>query len=122
MPHQVVHFEIPADDVDRARQFYSSLFGWETDATPGFPDYYTFDASDGEQMQGGAIQARQPGMSAPVNYISVESVAEKVDRIRELDGEILMDKSPVQGMGWLAIFRDTEGNMFGLWEMDPNAA
>ena len=122
MPHQVVHFEIPADDVDRAREFYSSVFGWETDATPGFPDYYTFDTSDGQQIQGGAIQARQPGIQAPVNYISVESVEQSVDRIRRLDGEILMDKSPVPGMGWLAIFRDPEGNMLGLWEMDTSAA
>jgi hypothetical protein len=122
MPHQVVHFEIPADDVQRAREFYRSLLGWEAEAAPGFPDYYTFDTSDGQQVQGGAIQARQPGITAPVNYISVESVADKVERIRELKGEILMDKSPVPGMGWLAIFRDTEGNMFGLWEMDPNAA
>jgi uncharacterized protein len=122
MPHQVVHFEIPADDIDRARDFYGSLFGWETTPAPGFPDYYTFDSSDGQQLQGGAIQARQPGMEAPVNYINVESVEEKVRRIRDLNGEILMDRSPVPGMGWIAIFRDPEGNMFGLWETDPNAS
>ena len=122
MAHQVVHFEIPADDVQRARQFYSRLFGWQSEAAPGFPDYYTFDSSDGQRLQGGAIQARQPGMEVPVNYVSVESVGQMVGRIRELGGEILMDKAPVPGMGWMAIFRDTEGTTFGLWEMDPNAA
>lgn len=122
MAHQVVHFEIPADNVGRARQFYSRLFGWEMQEAPGFPDYWMFDASDGQQMQGGAVQKRQPGMEAPVNYISVESVPQMVGRIRELGGEILMEKSPVPGMGWLAIFRDTEGNTLGLWENDPNAA
>ena len=45
MPHQVVHFEIPADDIDRAREFYNGVFGWETTEAPGFPDYYTFDAN-----------------------------------------------------------------------------
>lgn len=122
MAHQVVHFEIPAEDVQRAVQFYSRLFGWEMEEASGYPDYYMFDSSGGQELQGGAVQKRQPGMESPVNYISVESVSQMVGRIRELGGEILMDKSPVPGMGWIAIFHDTEGNTFGLWEDDQSAA
>lgn len=116
-----VHFEIPADDVDRAKSFYSELFGWNVVPTKGFPDYFSVMVSDDENDLHGAMQARQEFAPNPLFYVGVDSVDETVTKLEGLGGTVAMPKSGVPGMGWLALFRDPEGNLFGLWQTDPDA-
>ena len=116
-----VHFEIPADDVERAKAFYEALFDWKITEMPGFPGYWGVRVSDDDNDLHGAMQARQDDAPTPLFYVAVESVDDTVARLEALGGTVMMPKSPVPGMGWLAIFRDPEGNRFGLWQMDPNA-
>ncbi|HSR30982.1 MAG TPA: VOC family protein [Anaerolineae bacterium] len=122
MKHTIVHFEIPADDVERAKEFYSELFGWQFSTPPGFEDYWVFDTGDPYQDPGGGLMARQVPEQGIVHYIQVESVEDHVTRVQELGGEVLMPKSPVPGMGWFAQFLDTEGNCFAVWQSDRSAA
>ena len=62
MKHTIVHFEVPADDVERAKTFYSELFGWQFSAPPGFEDYWLFSTGDSDEDVGGGLMARQaPG-------------------------------------------------------------
>jgi predicted enzyme related to lactoylglutathione lyase len=122
MKHTIVHFEIPADDVERAKVFYSELFGWEFSAPPGFEDYWTFDTGDPEQDAGGGLMSRQAVGQGIVHYFQVESVDEHAAKVEGLGGKVLYPKSPVPGMGWFAQFLDTEGNCFAVWESDKSAA
>ncbi|MDQ2690298.1 MAG: VOC family protein [Chloroflexota bacterium] len=115
------HFEIPADDPERAKRFYTDAFGWTFGPDiPGFEGYHLFTTPVGQEGMGGAIGKR--GESAPDklrSYINVTSIDETAAKIRELGGTILQDKEEVPGQGWYAVFTDTEGNELALWESLP---
>lgn len=122
MKHSVVHLEIPADDVDRAKSFYTQLFGWQFSTSPEYEGYWTVDVGEEEAGHGIGMMARQAPEHRLINYHQVESVAEYAARVEELGGKVIMPKSPVPGMGWFAQCLDTEGNAFALWESDTLAA
>lgn len=115
------HFEIPADDPDRAKRFYQALFGWTfSDPIPGFEGYHLFTTPVGQEGMGGAIGQR--GQSAPETlrtYVHVDSIDATAAKIAELGGQVVEPKSEVPGQGWYAVFRDTEGNELALWESPP---
>jgi hypothetical protein len=131
MDHTIVHFEIPADDPERATKFYRELFGWEIQkwASAEAPEYWMVSTVpiDGTGrptrpgVNGGLMRRQHPG-HAPVNYISVESLDEYARKARRLGAEEVMPRTPVKGMGWFAWLKDTEGNVFGLWQTDEKAA
>lgn len=113
----IAHIEFPSDDLDRARTFYSELFGWKLAAPPGFADYETFEAGEGP---GGGIGLR--GKTAPEAvrvYVSVDSIDVALARVGELGGSIAVEKTEVPGMGWYAAVVDSEGSEIGLWEDPP---
>lgn len=119
----VVHFEIPFDDVDRAKTFYTDLFGWKIEKYEG-GEYWMITTTDekGESgVGGGMMQRRQPGQPI-IQYIDVPSVGDHLKKVKDLGGQLIVPKMPVPGMGYFAVCQDTEGNSFGLWETDPNAS
>jgi predicted enzyme related to lactoylglutathione lyase len=122
MEHTIVHFEIPADDVARARAFYAQLFGWQITAPPEYPDYWLIQTDEAGQALGGGLMKRQAPGQGPLNYIGVESVADYAAKVEQLGGKILMPRSPVPGMGWFVVFQDPEDNVLALWESDPSAS
>jgi uncharacterized protein len=121
--HKFVHFEIPADDVPRAKKFYEALLGWRTEpmSEQGFPDYWSVKVSDNESDMHGGMLARSEETPAPTFYIGVASIDQTLAELQELGGTIAMPKDAVPGMGWLALFKDPEDNVFGLWQTDPQA-
>jgi predicted enzyme related to lactoylglutathione lyase len=131
MDHTIVHFEIPADNPDRALKFYRELFGWQIKKfdAPGAPEYWLVSTvpTDGQGqttrpgVNGGLMRRQHPGHQ-PVNYINVESVDEYVEKARRLGAEEVMPKTAVKEMGWFAWLRDTEGNVFAIWQTDGKAA
>lgn len=122
MKHTIVHFEIPADDAERATRFYKELFNWQISLAQGFEDYWLVQTGEEGKDLGGAIMKRQAPDQVPVSYIQVESVTEYAAKVEKLGGQVLVPRSPVPGMGWFAHCKDTEGNVFALWEDDPSAA
>lgn len=122
MKHTFVHFEIPADDLERAKTFYSQLFGWQIQASEGFGDYLLIQTGEEGKDLGGGMMKRQAPNQPYVNYVHVESVADYTARVEKLGGQVVIPKSPVPGMGWFAHCLDSEGNLFALWEVDPKAA
>jgi predicted enzyme related to lactoylglutathione lyase len=132
MDHTVVHFEIPADQPERAVKFYRELFGWDIKhyegSAAGGMDYWMVQTvpSDAEGhptrpgVNGGLMRRMFPGQ-APVNYIGVADVDEFVGKAEQLGAKVLMGKHPVPGMGWFAQLNDTEGNVFAIWQPDINA-
>lgn len=121
--NKLVHFEIPADDVERARNFYQELFGWhiESMSDQGFEGYWSVMVSDDENDMNGGLSERHASTPIPHFYIGVESMDQTLEKVRELGGTVEMAKDAIPGMGWLALFKDPEGNVFGLWQTDPEA-
>ncbi|HKQ29231.1 MAG TPA: VOC family protein [Burkholderiales bacterium] len=119
MPNPIVHFEIPADDVARAKAFYEKVFGWsikQFPMPPGGPEYWgvTTRKKGEDGIDGGLMKRNMPGQPF-ANYVSVKSIEEFQNRIQGNGGTIIMPKQEIgPGMGWIAVFKDTEGNMMGL--------
>jgi predicted enzyme related to lactoylglutathione lyase len=117
----IVWFEIGADNVERAKSFYGSLFGWKIEKMPGPMEYWHLDTGGGDDTPDGGIMKRQHPQQAITNYIGVPSVDEYVTKVQKLGGKIVVSKTAVPQMGYFAVCQDTENNAFGLWQMDKNA-
>lgn len=115
----IVHFEIPADNVERAKSFYSRLFGWKIEEIPGM-DYWRITTSGEKPVGGGMMKRQSPGQPI-VNYVDVPSVDKYAAEIEKLGGKIIFPKSSVPGTGYFAVCLDTESNAFGIWEENKSA-
>lgn len=119
---RVVHFEISAEDPDRAAEFYRKAFGWEvTDWGGGFRYLLATTGPDDQPGINGAITERQEHSQPVVNSIEVARWEDGAAAVAAAGGEVLMEKTPIPGMGYFAYCRDTEGNVFGIFESDPAA-
>lgn len=118
---RVVHFEIPADDPERAVRFYEQVFGWKISKWGGPHDYWL--ATTGEKDQPGIDGAitRRSDIPSVVNTIDVPSLDDYARSVVEAGGKIIMPKTAVPGVGYLAYCTDTEGNTFGILQPDMNA-
>lgn len=123
----VVHFEIPAEDKMRAKKFYSEAFGWMiNDVDIGGGEIYSaaITTSSDEQTGmpdkpgaiNGALFDRDEKLKTPVITIDVNSIDEALEKIEEAGGSRLIEKGEVPEMGFYAYFKDSEGNVMGLWE------
>jgi predicted enzyme related to lactoylglutathione lyase len=114
---EVVHYEISASDVDRAKRFWEGVFGWSfgESAMPGM-DYRM--ARVGENA-GAALMPGEPGN--PHVYLDTDDIDASIAKVRELGGDAA-DKQPVPTHGWFAACTDSEGNAFYLWQADSNAS
>ncbi len=119
----IVHFDIPADDPERAKSFYARLFGWTFEKPVETMEYYLVETEDleGKSGAGGGLGKRGTADQRMVNYIGVSSVDEYLLKVEEFGGKVLMPKTAVPGWGYLALCMDTENNTFGLWEDDEKA-
>jgi predicted enzyme related to lactoylglutathione lyase len=119
MAGQMVHVEIPAGDTQKAREFWSGLFGWQWQTFEGSPtEYHTTRFTE---TQGGAIMEADGAKRGPRVYFDVDDINASTARVKDLGGEA-GEAMPVPEMGWFAVCKDTEGNEFGLWQTDPNAS
>ena len=121
--HTVVHFEIPADDVEKLGNFYRKLFGWKIIRMPGPTEYCGIQTVPVNEQGvpllngvNGGMMKRQNPEHKPVNYINVESLDEYSKRIEELGGRIVVPKMEVPGVGWWALAIDPDGNQFAIME------
>ena len=118
---RVVHFEINADNPERAVKFYATVFGWKIDKWPDGPAYWlATTGAEGEMGINGAIKTRD-GKQTTVNTIGVESVEEASKAIEKAGGKITQPKMPIPGVGYFAYCLDTEGNAFGILKPDMSA-
>ena len=124
----LVHFEVPADDVERSRKFYTDLFGWKIEKWPGTDsgdmEYWTVTTTDDKGNKasvGGGMMKRQNQQQQITNFIDVKSLDEYSSKVEKLGGKVVVSKMAVPGMGYFAVCHDTENNSFGLWESNESA-
>lgn len=123
MSGKVVHFEIPADDIKRAQSFYKKAFGWRIDSVPGMgyamvgttPSDKNGMPTEPGSINGGML-TRQGPVKSPVITILVDDMDAALENLTELGGKVVRKKETVGDMGYAAYFKDTEGNVVGLWE------
>jgi predicted enzyme related to lactoylglutathione lyase len=123
MSGRVVHFEVPYDDAERARGFYAEVFDWQIHHIPelSYDIVSTGPVSDqGMPTEpgfiGGGMTERGEIVSRPVIVVAVDDLDETLERVRERGGSAVGEKVPVADMGTAAYFRDSEGNLMGLWQ------
>lgn len=119
---KMVHFEIPADEPERAIKFYTDVFGWRIDRMPGSQmEYWLINAGDiKEPGINGAIMARGQE-ECIIDTIGVPDIDEYIKKIKSGGGKILRSKTAIRGVGYMAYFEDTEGNKLGIFCPDAAA-
>ncbi|MDP8889169.1 MAG: VOC family protein [Thermoproteota archaeon] len=132
----IVHFEIPSDNLERTKKFYTDLFGWKMEKMPGTGqrEYWMFSTtandkdrsssgsgsgSEQRTVSGGMMERQMPQEPIMI-YIGVDSVTEYSNKVERLGGKVIKQKTEVSGYGWFAICTDTENNGFALWEANVN--
>jgi uncharacterized protein len=110
------HIEIPWDDEERAKRFYSGVFGWEFSSMGDFPDYDLYRTG----TIGGGLGRRGVTAGEGVrNYIDVDDIDASIAKVRELGGAINEGKTEIPGQGWYAVGTDSEGNPLALYQSLP---
>ena len=118
---RVSHFDIPADDPKRAQKFYKEVFGWKFKKWDGPMDYWMAKTGTKEPGIDGGMSKRMPGQMGMTNTINVPSIEKFSKKIMENGGQLIIPKMAIPKVGWFAQCMDTEGNMFGIIEMDEKA-
>lgn len=120
----ISHFMIPADNVERARHFYTNLLGWKIESLPPFGDSMGIDAMQYHDIKTGAARpgALNSGglykrhMNEPVlNFVEVDDIDLVLSKVERLGGKIILPKSTIPGVGQNAMILDSEGNSIGIW-------
>lgn len=129
MDNSVVHFELPADDHERAKKFYAETFGWgETDMDGPLGKYTVVQTGPADEKRmpkmpgfiNGGIGPRMGNLMHPSIVINVKSIEESTKKIEASGGMILGEKMLVPNMGNYLYFRDSEGNVCSIWESLPS--
>jgi len=124
---RVIHFEIVADNPERAMKFYKEVFGWEFNKWDGPQDYWLVRTGEDSQpgINGGLTPKTNQGSGNTggriTNSIDVPSIDEFSNKISMEGGKVLSPKMPIPGVGYLPICEDTEGISFGIIQYDRNA-
>lgn len=118
---RVVHFELAAEDTDRAQAFYQDIFAWKFDKWEGGEPYWLITTGeDGPGINGGLLK-RGDSYPNAVNTLEVADVDAVIKAVVEHGGAVASPKVAITGMGYLAYLTDTEGNLFGVMAYDPTA-
>jgi predicted enzyme related to lactoylglutathione lyase len=125
--NRVIHFEIYADNPQRAISFYKRVFDWEFTSWGESAEYWLIKTGSDDKpgIDGGLMKRRGEidgqAVIAYVCTIGVESVDDSANNITSSGGQIVVPKMPIPGVGWLIYCKDTEGNIFAIHQEDRNA-
>jgi predicted enzyme related to lactoylglutathione lyase len=116
------HFEIHAENPERAIEFYEAVFGWKFQLWDGPMEYWTIRTGESPEpgIDGGLMRRRDPAQPC-VNTVGVTDLDATVKMVEASGGMTALPRMPVPGVGWLAYCKDTEGHIFGLLQADPAA-
>ena len=123
----ISYFEVPADDITRAKKFYTEILGWDFVPTriPGMQVEY-WNISTGKSKKNtlnmGGLYQRKESSSRMLMYALVDDMDKALSRVEELGGKIISPKMTLETVGTLVTIIDSEGNLIGLWERERSAA
>ena len=122
--NRVVHFEIPADDPPSLTKFYGDLFGWSFQKSPsaGDAEYWLCETGNDEGGINGAIMKRQHPQHPVTNYVDVADLDAAIEKATQLGAQVCFPKTPVPGIGSIAIISDPQGNPCGLFERNAESS
>ena len=124
MDKTIVHFEIPAENVEKLSKFYHELFGWKFvhSPIPGM-DYWLIHTvpTDEQGMPerpgiNGGMYVKENEMQIPTNWISVEDIDAYSKKLVDLGGKIVVEKMEIPNVGWTAVGIDPEGNQVAMMQ------
>ena len=118
---RVIHFEIAAENPERAVKFYQKAFGWMIEKWGPVDYWLVTTGEDTEPGINGAITEKNDHVTSTTNTIGVGSFEEALKKIIEAGGKQLMPKTAVAGIGYMTYCKDTEDNVFGIMQNDPSA-
>jgi predicted enzyme related to lactoylglutathione lyase len=126
---RVCHFQIHADNTERAAAFYTQVFGWTLTKWEGPMEYWLITTGPDSQpgINGGLVKRHGSGpidgqpVNAYVCTVDVPDLDEYVGKATSVGGVIALPKMPIPGVGWLTCVKDTEGNILGMMQNDPTA-
>ena len=118
----IIHFEINADNPERAKNFYEHVFGWRITKWAGPVRYWIIQTGDVDDpgIDGGLMKRMNP-KAGTQNIVEVESIDEALRKVTDSGGKVVMSKKSIPGVGYHAYCEDTEGNVVGLMESDMGA-
>jgi len=121
MSNRVTHFEIPCDNPEKTIEFFKKVFGWNFQQF-GTEQYWIVMTGDEKSpgINGAVMKKMNPGQPI-VTTIDVVDLDAKAKEIENAGGQIVVPKMPVPTVGWLAYFKDPDGNIHGVWQADANA-
>ena len=123
---KIVHFELPFDDAERANRFYGDVFGWQSSKWDGPEEYYLQDTGGDDEPYGigGALIGRGSALNdgGTLVVIGVDDLDAYTEKVAAAGCEIVTPRTAIPGVGWFVNFRDTEGNVVGMFEDDNTAA
>lgn len=122
MESTICHFDIPCDDLEGAREFYSRLFGWTVVPMPQMADGYLLlqTAEDPASLGGGLCQRTGDNQHLRL-YVTVTDIDASADKLVKLGGEVAVGKTPLPSVGWVVTGTDPQGNPIGLFQEDKEA-
>jgi predicted enzyme related to lactoylglutathione lyase len=117
--NRIVHFEIPANQPQRLTKFYGDLFGWKFEKAP-IPgvEYWLCDTGPDGPGINGAVMQRQNAQQPWMNYVDVPSIDASLEAALKFGAKVAVPKTPVPGVGAVAVITDPEGNLCGLWQKE----
>lgn len=119
MSNRPVHFEIPCDNPEKTMAFFKEVFGWSFQQF-GSEEYWAVTTGDDKSpgINGGIMKKKDPNQPI-TNSIEVENMDQHIEKIKKAGGNIVVPKMPIPTLGWLAYFKDPDGNIHGLYQHDP---
>lgn len=115
--HPIAHIEFSANDLQKAAQFYSDLFGWATEQLP-VENYATWNAGPGVGGGFNPVSKANPAGTVLV-YIASDDILKDLQKVEKLGGKVIVPRTELPNMGWIAVFQDPTGNRVGLFEKLP---
>ncbi len=119
MDNTICHFDIPCDDLEEAKEFYSQLFGWKLVAVPKMEGEYLLIQTSAEPGSlGGGLTKRSDAFKSPFFYVMVEDIEAATETLKALGGSVVVEKTPIPQVGWIVTAKDPQGNTLGLLQED----
>ncbi len=123
---RIVHFEIHASDISRAKLFYEEVFGWSFTHYAEVNYWVIKTGEDNSPGINGGMMERKgapPEDNQPINgftcIVEVNDIDSMITSVKERGGQVTVEKYLIDGVGWVAYFKDTEGNIFGMMQNLP---